>query len=372
MKAFLLTAALLVVPSPLLAHDLSILVDLSDRMVEEEIYDGRAGVDIVVEELKGFLKRNRRLFDRITIAPYGADCERKGVVVKVRKKAIDRSLMALRRIGERKGGMLYCLKEAFSRLRWDGDVVLVIGGMEGCGRGLCTEVRSIAPPRVRVYTIGFAVTGVEEMEGLKCIASATGGRFFAAADIEGFRRAFREVEKRVAYNLEIIVYKSRDEKVMDYLRTRYGYAWWADVYRSGTDEKVASTHTFPARFHLPPGRYDLLIHYRDSERWLRGVEVKEGERTRRKVSFAKGMVVIRVFDGDEEVMGVKRVPRLQWWSDVFDVEGRKVETTETFPVEFNLITGRYDIRLHYMGKERWLKGVDVEEGKTLTFKVVFP
>ncbi len=370
---FLLTCLTLLWPSPLMAGGLTILLDTSARMREE--IRGVPRIEMAIEGLKEFLKRNRGIFRKVTIRTYGTDrCDRGGVTLPVDTGRLEKVFNSLGWSPlQEKAAMIQTLDEtiAGSKER-EGTILLISGGKEDCAPDPCREVRERIRGGVRIYAIGLILSDVEEMERLKCIASATGGKYFNAHNMEELRTAFRSIERIVAYNLEVRVFESRGKEVTDYLRSRYGYVWWAEV-KDRKGKKVASTHTFPARFHLPPGRYDVLIHYKDGEKWLRGVEVKRGRRTTRRVSFAKGTVLINVFDRGKEIMGVRMAPRTQWWCEAYEArEKRKVGVTETFPAEFSLVNGKYDFKIHYRGKEKWLRGVKVEEGKKVKLKVVFP
>ncbi len=336
----------------------------------------------VIDAVGDFVTRNRLLFNDIAIKIYdGKVCQSCEVVIAMGKGGEKKTLKNAFKIvnhsllGEREGGMIHSINRVISGLKGDSDVVILLSGGEMCKSNACRDIgrlRNHKRKSAKVYAIGLSVPDIAEMEQLKCIASTTGGSYFNVSDVAGLKVALEKIEKIVSYNLEVKVFRAKGEEVTDYMRTRYGYAWWAEVYKSGKTKKVASTYTFPARFYLKQGKYDVLIHYENADKWLRGLKVGFDRRTRRRISFAKGSVVIKVYNGGEEIMGTKRVPRLFWWCEVYLAGSKeKMGFTETFPVELNLVVGKYDIKVHYMGDERVFKNVVVQEGKTVSLKAAF-
>ncbi|HHL39322.1 MAG TPA: hypothetical protein ENJ37_02340 [Deltaproteobacteria bacterium] len=366
-------ALLLSAPGAADAGELVVVVDRSEPMGEP--INGESRLDAAVEALGDFLGRNAGKFDGLALWSYGAGrCGSKPQRVTSRRRVL-KALAALRPAFEGVAHTSDALVRAVKGLGPDDVVLVVSGGADGCSKKACAEVAG-ASERGKgpaVYAVALAVEDVRGLEELKCIASKTGGRFYHAHDVDELRRALGRIEKKVGYNLEIRVLREEGKEVTDYIRTRYAYQWGCRVYKSGTDEEVAVTNVFPARFHLPPGTYDVKVRFGTTEQWLRGVDVKEGERVKRTMNFARGSVVVNVFAGDDEVIGVKRIPKLLWWCDVFKAgTSEKVDGTVTFPVELDLVVGSYDIKVHYMGAEKVLEGVEVREGKTRKLKADFP
>ena len=338
----------------------------------------------VVDELGNFIKKNRFFFNDIVIKVYdGKGCRGCEVVIAMgngsEKKRLKSALRVMGSAGSGDGqdGVARSFNHVLSNLKDNSDVVLLLSSGDMCGSDTCSDIKKHKEAKnnennVKIYAIGLAVPNISEMEQLRCIASSSGGKYFNVSDMTGLKGAFEEIEKIVSYNLEVKVYKAKGSEVSDYMRTQYGYAWWADVYESGTTKKIASTHLFPVRFYLPRGKYDVLVHYGNADKWLKGLKIGNTRRTRKKISFAKGSLVVKVYSGNTEILGTRRVPRLFWWSEVYRAgEKEKIEVTETFPIELNLVVGTYDIKLHYMDKVKFFKSVHIKEGKTVSLKANF-
>lgn len=357
------------------ASDVVVLVDGSGGM--KGMIGGKDKVDMAKEALYTFLSRNKGVFKNITVKVYGGgDCRKTPNPISLSPGGELKELNLLKNLSPGgKANMTYALESSLKDLKGEkGNILLISSGADDCEYESCKKAKEIigSGAKVSVYAIGLGIFTEREMERLKCIASSTGGKYFNATDPATLKDAFKKIEAKVGYNLEIKVFKGKDEEVTEYMRSQYTYNWGCDVYESGTDKKVTSTNTFPARFFLSEGVYDVKVHYGSAEKWLRGLTVNEGKRTTTSVSFAKGSVVVKVFKGDSQVIGVKRVPTVQWWCEVYETGGKeKKETTETFPIELDLFAGKYDIKVHFMGEEKWLRGILVQEGKTVRSEVRF-
>ncbi|WP_435101631.1 VWA domain-containing protein [Arhodomonas sp. AD133] len=79
-------------------------------------------------------------------------------------------------------------------------VVLVSDGIETCGRNPCEAAEALAHNGIdfTTHVIGFDVTDKAEQAQLRCLADATGGEFFTAADASELRNALAEVRERAA------------------------------------------------------------------------------------------------------------------------------------------------------------------------------
>lgn len=356
------------------ASRLVVLMDSSGWMTDEEV-NGYSKLDYASMEVGKFLKKNRDIFDDVKIYFYdGESCDDPArdnfKVEEARKNAL--KLMT----GSSAGVIVKkTLADALKGLSADRDKVFYISGRKACASDPCASYRMSRAKgdTASFHILGFNLPDLESMERLKCLASQSGGEFYGAARPTDLKKAMINIEENVAYNMEIKVIGPTGEEIREYMQTRYGYLWGARVFRAGDEILLDSTHNFPVQFRLPAGNYDVRLQYGKTERVLKNVRVSDGKQTRETVSFARGSVVVKVFDGKKQIFGKKRdVKKSQWWCEIFKAgNGEKIDMTETFPVEMDLFSGKYDINIHYMGKEKWLRGVEVQEDKTLTLKVQF-
>ncbi len=356
------------------ASRLTIVLDADDY--RQAVTDDKTRFEMAVYSMRDFLSRNRGIFDDVRLIflrEEGCKKSKKVVSLSPEERNAAYEKLSIARNGR---GLISSLGKELSRLNKDTDVLLYISnGTPSCADAPCAKFKRELPAdkREAIVIVGMFVPALKEMEQLKCMASATGGVYFNVTDESSLSEALSTIEKRIAYNLEVNVIGFNGKVVRDYIRTRYGYDWEAQVFRRGAKEPLTSTHLFPARFYLPGGSYDVKIRLKNSERWIRNLKVVEGRRATEKISFETGSVGIKVFSSGQEVMGARRHPKVQWGCEAFESKtGEKAGYTETFPVELDLFPGVYDLRIFYFGKEKWLKGIVVEVGETSWHEVRFP
>ncbi|MDH3974863.1 MAG: hypothetical protein OEV42_11340 [Deltaproteobacteria bacterium] len=368
---FLLFLAL---PLQASASRMVVLMDSSGWMTDEEV-NGYSKLDFASREVGKFLKKNRGMFDDLKVYFYDGDsCEDPArsafKVEEARKNALELMKIVPAEVIFKKS-----LGDAIKGLNADNDKVFYISGRKACKSDPCVKYRMLRArgKSARFHVLGFMLPDLESMEKLKCLASQSGGQFYGAAKATDFKKALNRIEGNVAYNMEIKVLGPTGEEVREYMQTRYGYLWGARVFRAGDELLLESTHNFPAQFHLPAGIYDVKLKYGNAERLLKNVRIKEGKRHKETVSFAKGSMIVKTFSGKKQIFGKKRkLKKPQWWCEIYNAStGEKIDMTETFPAEMDLFSGKYDVKIHYMGQEKWLRGVEVQEDKTLRLEVKF-
>ncbi len=351
----LLILLLWLLPATTHAQRMEIFLDICNT------YEGVDKFEILKTGVSAFIRENPDLDVSITLFGFPPGGEREERFVRLFKGL---------GVEVRRTGSIY---DTLLGLDPDDGIYVVLSGGKGDWDSFKERLREVEAKRL--YVIGVALPHPDVMYRLLGVASVSGGRYYNARDGRRLKEVLYEIEKKANYNLEIRVFKSRYEELTDYLMWHYQYLWITEVYPAGRyDRPIAQTYIFPARFNLPTGIYDIKVRYGDKVKWLRGVEVRRRQLARRRVNFAEGLVLVKILNDGHEVIGVERRSRYAWWAEVYEAGryDRPVEITRTFPIEFSLVNGVYDIKIHYRGYERWIRGVEVKEGKVTNLEVIFP
>ena len=118
------------------------------------------------------------------------------------------------------------------------------------------------------------------------------------------------------------------------------------------------------RYDVPPGRYDLLVEYYGQRYWRRGEDLAGGPAVI-KLPMATLTVEARSSRGDELEGAVALFPAGAAAGEPPVMEGRTFD-------ELTLLAGVYDARVTLQGRERRLRGVELDEGDRVTEAVVEP
>lgn len=252
-------------------------------------------------------------------------------------------------------------------------VKIVISG----GKGNWDELKEMFRERdaLKLYVVGVNLPTPDIMRRLLGTASASGGQYFNAKGKQKLVAALKNIEKMSNFNLEVRVFKNKYNELTDWLMSRYEYVWTSDVYKAGKHDKpVASTYIFPARYNLESGVYDIKVNYGSRSKWIEGIKINRFGLVEKMTNFAMGLVNIRVLNGGHDVKGVDRRGRDCWWSEAYFAgkHNEIIDSTRTFPPEFNLVNGDYDIKIHYRGYEQWINDVTVKQGRVHNFEITFP
>lgn len=116
-------------------------------------------------------------------------------------------------------------------------------------------------------------------------------------------------------------------------------------------------------YELGGGEYDVLVEYFGQKYWRRGVAL-EGDETTFKLPMATLAVESRSSRGDR-LEGRVAAYAVGAATGPAAIEG---ETFEGLP----LLAGAYDVRVALQGRERWLRGVELEAGDRVTRTLVEP
>jgi len=325
-------------------------------------YEGNPKIDTILQGLKTFINEHPKLDMNIKL--FGFPLEGPNT------KRVEAALKKFKVKSVTKVDSLY---DEFEWADPEESVRIVVSG----GKGNWDELKEMFRERdaLKLYIVGVNLPSPSIMRRLLGTASASGGQYFNAKGTKKFIVALKNVEKASNYNLEVRVFKSKYSELTDWLMSRYEYVWTSEVYRAGKHNKpITSTYIFPARFNLESGVYDIKVNYSSRSKWIEGVKIDRFGLTQKKTNFAMGMVNIKVMNGGKEVKGVDRRGRDCWWSEAFFAgkHGKDVDSTRTFPPEFNLVNGNYDIKVHYRGYEQWINDVHVKQGRVHNFQISFP
>ncbi len=346
---------------PAYSKGMNILLDVCNS------YEGVEKIGVLKKGLTTFIRENPGLDINITLFgfPLHGDNE----------KRLEDLFSVLKARNMIKGvNKTESLEKTLISLKPDKAIYVLISG----GKGDWYRIKGLLRERdaIGLQVVGISLPDEDLMFRLLGVASVSGGRYFNAGNALRLKEVLSTIDKEANYNLEIKVFKSQYEELTDYLMWHYRYMWTSEVYQPGRyDEVVDSTYIFPARYNLPAGTYDVKVRYGNETKWLRGVKVRKRDVNREVVNFAKGMLLVRVLNGGRPVEGVERGARYYcWWSEAYEAgrHDKPVEVTRTFPPEFSLVNGRYDIRIFYRGHERWIYDMEIDEGKVKEFSVEFP
>jgi len=116
-------------------------------------------------------------------------------------------------------------------------------------------------------------------------------------------------------------------------------------------------------YELGSGEYDVLVEYFGQKYWQRGVELGGGEQT-----FALPMGTLAVESRSSR--GDRIEGRLAAYP-AGAAAGPAAIVGETFE-GLPLLAGTYDVRVTLQGRERWVRGVELEAGDYVTRTLVEP
>lgn len=260
------------------------------------------------------------------------------------------------------------LEQAFALVRGQdraATVILVSDGLETCGGDPCAAVRDARDAGVDLVThvVGF---GIEEgdVSQLECVAQAGGGLYFPVEDAGGLAAALEQaVEAPAEPGAWLSVAAVAGDDPVDAL-----------VRVTVDGEEVAGGRTYtgaetnPRVFGLPAGSYDVEVApvriEGVGETVLRGVEIRDGETTERRVDFSPGELAVKVTRNgglSDAVVSVRRA------GETRQVAGGRTYVSESSnPRVFNLAAGSYDVEVRSAelegGPTRQWRDIVVEGG----------
>ena len=253
---------------PAHADDAILVLDASGSMWGQ--IDGKTKVEIaraVVGELLGKIPAERRL----GLVAYGhrreADCSDIEEVVPVGtdRQAIRRAVDGLAFKG--KTPLSSAVRFAAEKLKYKDEkatVILVSDGAENCNVDPCALGRELEAAGVdfTVHVIGFGLASDIESPGLKCLAEATGGRYFAARNAGELSAALGETVAApvppapvAPPTLAHVTLRATDLDGGPEISS--GLAW---AIKTGAGEEVfTTTDAGVVEVDVAPGAYDVTV-----------------------------------------------------------------------------------------------------------------
>jgi hypothetical protein len=116
-------------------------------------------------------------------------------------------------------------------------------------------------------------------------------------------------------------------------------------------------------YSLPAGTYDVLVEYFGQQYWRRGVELAGGEWV---VALPMATLAVEAVSSRGDRLAGKVAAFAAGQSG--GLPAMEGETSE----DLALLAGTYDVRVTVQGRERWLRGVELQAGDAETRTVVEP
>ncbi|MFH1653793.1 MAG: VWA domain-containing protein [Pseudomonadota bacterium] len=182
-------------------------------------------------------------------------------------------------------------------------ILLIADGGDSCKKDACNLITDWLKDKkdILIEVIGFDLDEENQRE-LKCIASASGGKFWLARDAsELYSNIEESLNSGIPYNLKLKV-KNGASPLPSKIT----------ILKSGTGEIVDEATTLGIRhFSLPPGSYDLRIEYLDSKektppaKIVKGVEIQEGTKIAQEVEFGLAPLTLKAVDENDGLIPSK-------------------------------------------------------------------
>ncbi|MDY7032656.1 MAG: VWA domain-containing protein [Thermodesulfobacteriota bacterium] len=142
----------------------------------------------------------------------------------------------------------------------------------------------------------------------------------------------------------------------------------ATVYRAGTSEKIRGKNGSKYMFTLLPGVYDVKVTCTPikEDKWLRNIVLHAEDQLEHQVRFALGKIKVTAFGAD----GKKLYLGVSVYTAGTDEE---IHRATGGGLTFTLKPGAYDIHIMVgkIKKEKWLRGIAIENGANINQKVQF-
>lgn len=172
-------------------------------------------------------------------------------------------------------------------------VILISDGIETCGGDPCAAARELEARGIdfTVHVVGFDVEKGHHSQ-LRCIAEATGGKFFAPQSAADLQEALRSVKQEVVAP----AVKKQETELGFYAVLQAGQeplkepAFWTVFQEDklGELKSIAeSSHTWKPSLVLSPGRYMLRIKY-DNTLFRKEITVGPDESGRKEIILDAG------------------------------------------------------------------------------------
>lgn len=268
-------------------------------------------------------------------------------------------------------------------------IVLISDGLENCGGDPCGAVRAAINEglRFQMHVVGFAM-GSEDISQLQCMAEEGGGRYVAADSAAELNLALATVLAEAAPET-VPEPEAIDETTLVIGVVRHGMpeiSGTVKVIDLATERELVSPGSpegwlgragadNPRGFAVPPGRYDILVEadgIQRAARWLRGLEIAEGEVSEQIVDFTPGRLTVAA-TGNGELLERATVTLLDVEDDSAVIragspDGWMGHTGRPHPRTWEILPGIYDLLVkpdQVLGAEQWIRGLEITPGQSL-------
>ncbi len=173
-------------------------------------------------------------------------------------------------------------------------IVLVADGADNCEGDPCEATRKLEAQAIKtiVHVIAFDVNPADH-EKLECIAKEGDGKFFLARNEGELRQALAEsINSTLPYNFKLVARAGASPIPFNLV-----------VYKAGSQRvERRDTSTGTKLISLPPGTYDILIEYAESEeskrpsKILKGVEIVKTTKVEQEIAFSLGSLTLSAVD----------------------------------------------------------------------------
>lgn len=186
-------------------------------------------------------------------------------------------------------------------------VILITDGVESCGGDLCEVVRTARENGLefKMHIVGFGLSG-ENLDGLKCAASAGQGQYYDASSAEELSSV---LDDAIAQD----VTKPNDNVAVFVQKNNGPIDAWVRAYDINSGEEVGGGRSYgeTAYFHLPVGVYDLQVKPLEGSdvpaQVITSVPVVETDTVFRSISFDAGTIEVMTYMNDEPCDATVRI-----------------------------------------------------------------
>ncbi len=178
-------------------------------------------------------------------------------------------------------------------------IILITDGIESCGGDICDVIRKAKDAGIefKVHIVGFGLKD-DETEQLRCAAKAGDGQYFDAQSADELSAALDEVTKETIDDpgKNVSFYALKNGQPVDA---------GLKAYPKGSAKYNTSSRSYrdTGFLYLDPGLYDFVFYALEnsdiSEITMTNVEVIEGQKVHRDVSFDGGIIRINTTNNGE-------------------------------------------------------------------------
>lgn len=294
LRLLLLLCTLLTATTTLASQNLLFILDGSGSMWGR--IDGEPKITVAREVMSALIS-DLPDNSRVGLMAYGhsrkGDCGDIETLASLGPLQRDRLIQQVQNINPKgKTPITAAVEEAVAQLRSLEDsasIVLVSDGLESCGGDPCATARAARESGVdfRLHVVGFDLGDADTGE-LRCMAEATGGRYFTARNAQELGAALGEAVAPPAGLRVVITANGEPMEARTYL---HHASDGSEADRARTNREGV------ARYALEPGLYQLTVRPDGIDaptRVFKNLEVTEGDVLEKTVDFSAGELLLKI------------------------------------------------------------------------------